>query len=162
MPNRNNLPSRQQDHGLSRMFDRYARDFFAPMLEDFDLDRSLSSSDPQNFIPRIEVKDTEHGYEVCAELPGIKPENIDLSLEDNSLIIQGEKRQERKDEEKGRFRSEFSYGSFYRTIPLRQDVDNENINANYEDGILRVQLSKKKDGTEKSRKILINKNTPNH
>lgn len=162
MPNQNNLPSRRNENSFAGLFDRYARDFFAPWLEEFDFDRSLSSSNPENFIPRIEVHENEKGYEVCAELPGIKQENIDLRLEDNALIIQGEKHQQRKDQEQERSRSEFRYGSFYRTIPLRKDVDNENIEATYQDGILRVSLIKRQDGTERSRKILINKNTSKH
>lgn len=162
MADRSQLPSRRSEYPFSRLFDQYARDFFAPFLDDFDVDRSLTSGNPDNFIPRVEVKDSEKGYEVCAELPGIKPENIDLRLEDNSLIIKGERKEERKQEEEGRVRSEFSYGSFYRTIPLRQDVDDQNINASYEDGLLRVSLSKKQDGTEKVRKIPIHKAGTKH
>ena len=88
---------------------------------------------------------------------GMKEEDINLSLEDNCLIIQGEKKSERKSEEKNQFRSEFSYGSFYRTIPFRTDVDDNNIEASYRDGILKVDLVKKADGTERTKRIAINK-----
>lgn len=149
----NNLPANrrtQRDNNFfSDFFDLYARDFFSPMLGE---ERN------ETFMPKVEVKETEKGYSVRAELPGLKEEDIKLSLDDNVLIIEGEKRSERKQEEKDLYRSEFSYGSFYRTIPLRADVDDNNIQATYRDGILHVDLVKKADGTERTKRIAINKN----
>ncbi len=153
----NNLPANRRDQDnrqLSRnnifsdFFDLYARDFFSPMM---------GEENTETFMPRVEVQENEKGYSVRAELPGLKEEDINLSLEDNCLILQGEKRSEKKEEDKKHFRSEFSYGSFYRTIPFRSDVDDNNIEANYRDGILTVNLSKKADGTERTKRIAINK-----
>jgi HSP20 family protein len=154
----NNLPAnrRNQDNRqlarnnslFSDFFDLYARDFFSPML---------GEENSETFMPKVEVHETDKGYSVQAELPGMKEEDINLSLEDNCLIIQGEKKSERKSEEKNQFRSEFSYGSFYRTIPFRTDVDDNNIEASYRDGILKVDLVKKADGTERTKRIAINK-----
>ncbi len=148
----NNLPANRKNqdrHNLfSDFFDLYARDFFSPML---------GEENTETFMPKVEVQETEKGYSVRAELPGMKEEDINLTLDDNCLILQGEKRSERKDEGKNQFRSEFSYGSFYRTIPFRADVDDNNIDATYRDGILHVNLQKKADGTEKSKRIQINK-----
>lgn len=137
----NNLPTKFSD-----FFDLYARDFFSPML---------GEENTETFMPKVEVHETEKGYSVRAELPGLKEEDINLSLDDNCLILQGEKRSEKKDEDKNHFRSEFSYGSFYRTIPFRVDVDDNNVEATYRDGILQVNLQKKADGTERTKKIEI-------
>lgn len=137
----NNLPTKFSD-----FFDLYARDFFSPML---------GEENTETFMPKVEVHETEKGYSVRAELPGLKEEDINLSLDDNCLILQGEKRSEKKDEDKYHFRSEFSYGSFYRTIPFRVDVDDNNVEATYRDGILQVDLQKKADGTERTKKIEI-------
>ena len=149
----NNLPAnrRNQDNRnlFSDFFDLYARDFFSPMLGE---ERS------ETFMPRVEVHETEKGYSVRAELPGMKEEDIKLSLDDNVLVLEGEKKSEQKHEGKNQFRSEFSYGSFYRTIPLRADVDDNNIDATYRDGILTVNLVKRSDGTERTKKIEINRN----
>ena len=126
----------------SDFFDLYAREFFSPMLDE----------QMETFIPRVELDETDSGYFVRAELPGLKIEDIELTLDDNVLIIEGDKKCEQKS-----LRSEFCYGPFYRTVPLRSDVDNNNIQATYENGILSVHLLKRNDGTEKKRKIEINK-----
>lgn len=143
-----NLPANRRGQFLSDFFDLYARDFFSPMMGEERL---------ETFMPKVEVDETEKGYSVRAELPGMKEEDINLSLQDNVLILEGEKRSENKREGKNQYRSEFSYGSFYRTIPFRADVDDNNIDANYRDGILTVNLVKRSDGTEKTKKIEINR-----
>lgn len=145
----NNLPANRKNQNLlSDFFDLYARDFFSPMM---------GEERTETFLPKVELSETEKGYSVRAELPGMKEEDIHLTLDDNCLILQGEKKSEQKQEGKGQLRSEFSYGSFYRTIPLRADVDDNNIEAIYRDGILTVNLVKRADGTERTKRIAINK-----
>ncbi len=144
----NNLPVNKKNQDfISNFFDLYARDFFSPMM---------GEEKSETFMPLIEVQENEKGYSVRAELPGIKEEDINLSLNDNCLILEGEKRAERTQDDKNQFRSEFKYGSFYRTIPFRFDVDDNNIEANFSGGVLTVSLRKKSDGTEKKKKIAIN------
>lgn len=146
----NNLPTNRRNQErqniFSDFFDLYAREFFSPML---------GEENAETFMPKVEVQETEKGYSVRAELPGMKEEDINLTLDDNCLILQGEKRSEKKNETDNQFRSEFSYGSFYRTIPLRADVDDNKVEATYRDGILNVTLVKKADGTERKKKISI-------
>lgn len=143
-----NLPVRRND--ASDVFDRYARDFFSGVLAPF----SGNDSDT-GFMPRVEVKETDKEYHVIAELPGMKESDIHLSLKENTLVIEGEKRSEKKSEGKGFFRSEFEYGDFYRAIPLNSDVDDKKVEANYKDGLLTISLIKKNDGKEKTVKIPI-------
>jgi HSP20 family protein len=132
---------------LSDFFDLYAREFFSPMLEE----------KMETFMPKVELDETDQGYIVRAELPGLKEDDIQLTLDDNVLIIEGEKKSERTDNKRNNFRSEFNYGAFYRQVPLRADVDNNKIEATYQNGILSVHLLKRNDGTEKTRRIEINK-----
>lgn len=148
--NRRNQDNRQlsRNNFFSDFFDLYAREFFSPML---------GEENTETFMPKVEVHETDKGYSVRAELPGMKEEDINLTLDDNCLILQGEKKSEIKQEDKNQYRSEFSYGSFYRTIPFRADVDDNRVDATYRDGILRVELVKKSDGTERTKKIAINK-----
>jgi len=152
--NRNhNLTSSKRDHSLapfsrnlSDLFEDYARDFFSPAF----------SEDEGDFMPKIDVKETDTKYLVSAELPGISENNIKISLRENSLVIEGEKKSESKEEEeKGYYRSEIEYGSFYRTVPLKADVDDKNIEAKFQDGVLKVSLTKKNDGISKTIKIPI-------
>lgn len=143
-----NLPTRRNESGLntfSDLFEQYARDFFSPAFTDFGGD----------FSPKIDVKETDKNFLVTAELPGMKEEDVSITLRDNSLILEGEKKNESKQEEKGYFRSEIEYGNFYRTIPFSSDVDDKNVDARYKDGILTVTLTKKNDGMDKTVKIPI-------
>ena len=77
------------------------------------------------------------------ELPGIKPENVDISVENGVLTIRGEKRDERKEGEEGRYHLvERSYGSFTRSFVLPQGMNEEQISADFDHGLLRVRIPK--------------------
>lgn len=128
---------------MNEFFDRFAREIFP--------------SDQTSFMPKLEVRDIGSRYELSAELPGMKEEDINISLKDNMLILEGEKRNESKREGKGYFRSEISYGSFYRAIPLASDVNADSVAATYRDGVLRISLEKTAEVESKAKKITINK-----
>lgn len=132
------------------VFDRFSRDF-----SDFDLPAFASQ---EQFTPRVELRDTGKMYQVCAEVPGMDEKDISVTLKNNSLIIEGEKRNETKseDKKKGVYHSEFTYGSFYRAIPLSEDVDTEKINASYKNGLLNIEIEKRADVSSKTKKIQIN------
>jgi HSP20 family protein len=142
------LPVQHMGELFSEMFGRYAREFFSPYLD----------GDEKGFSPRVEVKETEKGYLVSAEIPGVSEDDISVTLKDNCLVLEGIKENRHIDQQKGHYRSEFNYGSFYRSVPLQADVDDKNIEANYNNGILTIELTKREDGIQKTRKIAINKN----
>lgn len=129
---------------MNDFFDRFAREIFP-------------DTDSGNFMPRVELKDNGTSYTLSAELPGLKEEDINVSLEDNALILQGERKNETKKEGKGFYRSEFSYGSFYRAIPLASDVNAETVEASYDNGVLKVTMDKVPEIENKSKKIPITK-----
>lgn len=92
---------------------------------------------------------------VKAEAPGVDPEkDIDLTVSDNALTIRVERRQEEKVEEKDRYRTEFKYGSFTRTVPLPAGVTAEDVDASYADGILTVRVPMD-TGTSEATKVPI-------
>lgn len=98
---------------------------------------SLSSS----FTPPIEISQSENELHVCAELPGLKPEEVTVEATEEGLVIQGERRREQRQEQQGGyFRTERSYGRFYRTIPLPEEADLENARAEFTNGELRVTI----------------------
>lgn len=107
------------------------------------------------FTPRIDVVDTDKEIRVSAELPGLDEKDIDVSLTPEAVTIRGEKKEEK--EEKGRdyYRSERSYGSFSRTIPLPSDIDAENVAASFKKGVLTIKLPKTKRAIEETKKISI-------
>lgn len=111
----------------------------------------------EQFTPKIEIKDLDKSYVIKAEVPGMAENDINVSLKNNQLIIEGEKKNESKseDKEKGTYHSEFSYGRFYRAIPFSDDVDTENITASCNNGVLNIELAKKPERMSKERKIEI-------
>lgn len=100
----------------------------------------LSSED--GWMPAIDVFEKDDKFVVKAELPGMKKEDIDVSVVGDMLNIKGEKKTETELKEENYYRSERSYGSFFRSIPLPSTVDADKIEANYEDGVLEVTLPK--------------------
>jgi len=95
------------------------------------------------FEPTMKVEEFTEGDElvVRAEMPGIDPDkDVEVRLADHMLRIHAERREEHKTEEKGRYRSEFQYGSFSRTVPLPEGATSDDVKATYEDGILEVRV----------------------
>lgn len=93
-------------------------------------------------MPAIDVFEKEDKFVVKAELPGIKEEDIHVSVVGDTLSIKGEKKTETEVKEEDYYRCERNYGSFYRSIPLPSNVDADKIEAAFEDGVLEVALPK--------------------
>lgn len=100
------------------------------------------------WAPRLDVSETDDHIEVKAELPGLEKKDIDISLERDTLILKGEKKNEKEEEGKTFHRIERSYGSFYRALRLPTEVEAGKIDAKYADGVLTITLPK----TEESKK----------
>ena len=107
------------------------------------------------FSPNIDIKESDKEIEVTAELPGIDEKDIDLSLNKDSLIIKGEKKEEKEDKGGDFYRMERSYGSFSRTIPLPVEVKTGKVSATYKKGILKIKLPKNAKAIEGKKKITI-------
>ncbi|HLT23433.1 MAG TPA: Hsp20/alpha crystallin family protein [Bacteriovoracaceae bacterium] len=128
---------------MSNLFDRFNRDF-GSMDEEFG-----------SFYPKIEMKEEDKKLIVCAEVPGMNEKDVNVTLKDNHLILQGERKSESKSEEGGTHRSEFRYGSFYRSIPLSQEVKEDSAKASYKDGLLTIEFEKSADSISQTKKIPI-------
>lgn len=102
--------------------------------------------------PETDVIETERELRVVTEMPGLKRENIELDVENNVLTIRGEKREQRTEGEQGRWHlAERRYGTFTRSFVLPRDVDADNIQAAFQDGVLTVTIPK----SEKARRRRI-------
>jgi HSP20 family protein len=99
----------------------------------------------------------EDYYEINVELPGVKTEDVDVSTEDNSLVVRGEKRYEHEETGRTYFFSEREYGSFQRTFRLPPDADSDKIDAELNDGILRLKIAKRTSSQTAAKKIAIRK-----
>jgi len=91
-------------------------------------------------VPHIEVEQRGGDLVVRADLPGLKPEDINVSVDRGMLTISGERRQENREEREGFIRSEVSYGTFYRTIPLPDGADENRVAATFRNGVLEISI----------------------
>lgn len=135
---------------LHREMDR----LFDEALRQFDIPTSWSRR-----WPTLEVEDTDQGYLVRAELPGMDENDIDLSFKDGMLVIRGEKRSETQNKE--RTVSERYYGQFERQISL-PDVDEAKVTASFDRGILSVTLPRSEGAKVHQRRIPINGRSTRH
>jgi HSP20 family protein len=101
--------------------------------------------------PAIDVAEEEDAIIVRAEVPGCKPDDIDISVHGNVLTISGEKKLSEEKKEKGYYHVESSYGSFRREVTLPTDVNQSKVDATYKDGVLSITLPK----AEKARTIKV-------
>ncbi len=106
-----------------------------------------------NWMPAVDVSENEAAILVRAELPGMTQEDIELNLQDNLLTLTGAKKQEKKEEKERAHYSECCYGSFRRSFTLSTEVDRDNVQATFKEGILEVTLPKSEKA--KSKKIAV-------
>lgn len=92
--------------------------------------------------PSVDISETDEAVEVKVDLPGIKPEDVDISVSDNRLTIQGERKEEKETKDKTVHRVERSYGSFYRTIGLPVGTKAEDVTAESDNGVITITLPK--------------------
>ena len=107
----------------------------------------------REWMPPMDMYEKDGSYIVKAEIPGMKEEDVDVSVSGNKLTVRGEKKAETEINEEDYYRCERSYGSFFRSIDLPPDADSSKIEANYEDGILEVMIPKTE--ATKSKKVKV-------
>lgn len=93
-----------------------------------------------DWVPRIEVAKRDGNLVVRAELAGIKPDDVNITVDDGLLTISGERKQEQHEERDGIVRTERAYGTFFRALPLPDGVDEEHIAAKFRDGVLELTI----------------------
>jgi HSP20 family protein len=115
--------------GLRREIDRLFEDTFA--------------RDGNSWTPAVDIKETGSEIRLELELPGLKPEDVEITAENGVLTIRGEKRVERKEGDENRYQViERTYGTFMRTFQLPQGVDEEQIKADFDNGVLTLHIPK--------------------
>lgn len=105
--------------------------------------------------PALEMTETPTSYKITAELPGMDPGAVEVSIDGNILRIAGEKREERDEDEQGYHMSERSYGAFQRAISLPDGIDVEKIKATCRNGVLTVAVPKDEKAASSARKIAV-------
>jgi len=103
-------------------------------------------------LPKVDIVDRDEDILVRADVPGVKKENLDVSLTDNTITIKGNTSEEKKEEKGDYYRSETMKGSFSRTMSLPSDVDGNKATTTFKDGVLEVVVPK----LEKAKRIKVN------
>ena len=109
-------------------------------FDDFSSLKSPFHTD--DFSPRIDISEKENHVIVTAEIPGVNKEDLKLTLQDNILTIEGEKKNEIVEKEKKYYREERRFGSFKRAFTLPFEVESEKVNADFNNGVLSIKLTK--------------------
>lgn len=135
--------TRPKDDLMSKRFSDIMDEFFNDVV----------SSRRDNFVPSIDVSETDDKFLITAELPGMKKEDINISLENSRLSISGERNFEKEEEGKTYHRVETRYGSFNRSFQLPDNVDEESISATYQDGLLNITINKSENKVKKQIEI---------
>uniref|UniRef100_A0A7V6CEG7 Hsp20/alpha crystallin family protein n=1 Tax=Thermodesulfobacterium geofontis TaxID=1295609 RepID=A0A7V6CEG7_9BACT len=135
---------------LKREMDRIWQEFFGKswLTEKFE---------GIEWIPAIDVSETDNEIIVKVDVPGVNPEDIEISLSDNVLVIKGEKKKEEEEKKENFYRMERYYGNFVRSIQLPCDIEEEKISATYKNGVLKVVLPKKPEEKKKVIKVSVEK-----
>jgi len=131
---------------LREKMNRLFEDYYPARTEEKDI---VAGS----WAPSVDIYETENELVLTAELPGIKEDDIEIKLEDNTLTIKGDRNFEKETKEENYHRIERSYGSFFRSFTLPAYIDQEKIEAQHENGILKIAMPKKHES--KPRKVRV-------
>jgi HSP20 family protein len=137
---------------LEELSERLNRVFGRPPVRRDNSKEALTVAD---WIPAVDISESEGEYLIKAELPGVKKEDIKVTLQEGVLTIQGERKQEK--EEKGRkyHRIERSYGTFIRSFTLPDSADDSKVSAEFKDGILDLHVPKSEKAKPKAIEVKV-------
>ncbi|MGZ3809968.1 MAG: Hsp20/alpha crystallin family protein, partial [Bacteriovorax sp.] len=132
-PIRSHLPMLGKERGEYDLFKEFEDLFNRNLPVNYDLPKVPMS---------LNIQESKEGYHIEAELPGVKREEINVSMKGDYLVIKGEKKSFNEEKKDQYHRIERSHGSFYRAVQMPKDVDHENINAELKDGVLKIDVMK--------------------
>jgi HSP20 family protein len=112
-------------------------------------------SGQRQWMPAVEVREKDNALVIDAELPGIDQKDVKVEVQDHSIVIQGERKEESSEEREGFRRSERSYGMFYRAIPLPENAHPEQAKADFKNGVLEITVPMEQSKSER-RQIPVN------
>jgi HSP20 family protein len=118
-----------------------------------DFTEGESSMTTASFVPAVDVYEDAQKVVLKLDVPGIEEKDLDVRVENHTLTVKGERKFEKEEKEENFHRIERRYGSFYRAFTLPSTVDTESISANYNAGVLKLELKKKAEAQPKQIKI---------
>lgn len=138
-------------HRMDELFDRLTRQFFGPEW------RERPTREAEAWVPAIECHIENGNLVVKADLPGIDPKDVSVSVLDNQLTIEGERKPEKKEEEAGYFYRELPYGKFSRMMTLPKGIDADKVKTDYRNGVLEITMPAPKQLVSKKIAIEVQK-----
>ncbi|MCR9139679.1 MAG: Hsp20/alpha crystallin family protein [Alphaproteobacteria bacterium] len=141
-------------HSLHKEIDRVF-DEFKGLVPRFDPERFPGFNG--QIVPRLNLSETEDAVEITAELPGVGEDEVDVSVSSNVLTLKGEKSAKKEEKDKDYHVVERSYGSFARTIPLSFDINPDEVDAKFSNGVLTITIRKPPEIAAKTKKIAVSK-----
>ncbi len=128
----------KQSERMPSVFD----DFFKPWNEWFDNDNQLSRT---LNVPAVNITEQKENYEVSLAVPGMKKDDFNIDVDGNMLTISCVKEESKEEKDKKFTRKEYNYSSFSRSFTLPEEINKNNIEAKYNDGVLKIVLPRKED-----------------
>lgn len=148
------LPKRKSEK-LERSPVSSLKDEVNRLFDDFFSGGFLTLPSRGEWSPALDVSETDTQIVVKAEVPGMEPKDIDVSITGDTLMIKGEKKEEAEKKEQNYYRMERRYGSFQRVLSLPASVDAAKVNASYKNGVLTIFLDKKEESKGRSIQIKV-------
>ena len=134
---------------LHNQMEKVFSDLFASHEGETDMEET-------SWMPTVDISETENGFEIRAELPGVLEKDVNVSVTDNVLTIKGEKHQEAETDGKNYHRVERRYGSFQRSFTLPRHVETGSIKAQFTDGVLTLEIPKAEAAKPTEIPIIVN------
>ncbi len=140
------------------------KNWLSPFNNDFFNDRSFNQMIPRNFSeffrngnlgPSVDLREADAEFILKADIPGVKQEDLDITVDEDVIILKGETQKDEVREEKGYHMTERRYGSFYRAIPLPSGVKSDQAVAKYKNGVLELRVPKAEAATKRGFKPRI-------
>ncbi len=128
---------------------------FSSWMDDFFPESSFKSAMKGVSVPAVNVKESKDAFKLDVAAPGFKKEDFKLEVKNGYLTISGESKEEKEDKDETFTRREYSYNSFSRSFSLPENVNGEDVEAKYSDGVLKVTLPKKKSDEKPVKQIAV-------
>ncbi|MBN1908743.1 MAG: Hsp20/alpha crystallin family protein [Pirellulales bacterium] len=134
---------------MDRLFDRFVREPFGALEWPF--------GEPGAWSPTVDVAESDTEITIRAEVPGIEPADLDVTLAERQLVLAGEKKESTEHQGKDYWHTESRFGSFRRSIPLPEAVDPKDVDAQFANGVLTIRLKKSPAAAPKRIEVKVNK-----
>ncbi len=129
------------------------------LFQDYSTGRSEQDLTTSSFAPPVDIYEDEHNITLKMDVPGIDQKDLDIRVENSTLTVRGERKFEKDEKEENFRRIERRYGSFLRSFTLPTTVDTENVQADYDNGVLKIRLAKREEAKPKQIKVNVGQKT---